>query len=234
MSLKFSISMAAAAASLSLAGHIQAQNTYAEQGDAGGLPTTAQVAAGAANTPLTSITGTTTLTNNVADTDMYEIYVSSPSTFSASTTAFHPGSNNFDDQLSLFTSTGVGVVSNDDTSNGDQADLPAGSLTLGVGNYYLLISGEGTFTVDSTGNEIFPFPTTAGEPNYTAVIESTDASPVTGYTDNSDEAGKYVIALTGAEFVDFANVPEPSAFAFGLVGAAGMALAFRARRCPAK
>ena len=233
MSLKFSISMATAVASLSLVGNTQAQ-TYAEQGDAGGLPATAQVAAGAANTALTSITGTTTLTNNVADTDMYEIFVSSPSTFSASTTAFHPGSNNFDDQLSLFTSTGVGVVSNDDTSNGDQASLPAGSLTLGVGNYYLLISGEGTFTVDSSGNEIFPFPTTAGEPNYTAVIESTGTLPVTGYTGNSDEAGKYIIALTGAEFVNTGNIPEPSTFAFGLVGVAGMALAFRLRKRSAK
>ena len=234
MSLKFSISMAVAAASLSLAGNTQAQNSYAEQGDAGGLPATAQVASGPANTALTSITGTTTLTNNVADTDMYEIYVSSPSAFSASTTAFHPGSNNFDDQLSLFTASGVGVVSNDDTANGDQADLPVGSLTLGVGDYYLLISGEGTFTVDSGGNEIFPFPTTAGEPNYTAVVESTDPLPVTGYSGNSDEAGKYIIALAGAEFVNVGNVPEPSTFAFGLVGAAGMILAFRVRRRPAK
>ena len=83
--------------------------TYTETGDAGDLPATAQVVSGAANTALTSLSGALTLTNNTSDSDMYEIYINNPSTFSASLTAFVPGSNNFDSQLMLFNAAGKGV-----------------------------------------------------------------------------------------------------------------------------
>ena len=225
MSLKFSISTAVAAASLLLAGHTQAQ-TYTETGDAGSLPTTAQVIPGVPGITYKSITGSTTATNAIYDSDMYELTIAVPETFTASTTTFVAGANNFDDQLFLFNSSGVGILANDDAaSGGDEASLSTGSTVLAPGNYYLLISGSGNYPVDSTGKLIFPnFTDGTTDPSGTYAAQST--LPIAGYTGSSNEGGKYVIALTVVPSV----VPEPGSVAAILVSVLGLALVFRSRR----
>ncbi len=72
MKLKFVVPMTLAAASLALARPALAQ-TYTETGDAGDLPTTAQIVTGVAGATYTSIAGATTATNALYDSDMYEI-----------------------------------------------------------------------------------------------------------------------------------------------------------------
>ena len=94
---------------------------WQEAGDAGDLLSAAQEPLG--NGALRNIRGT--ISTN-ADVDLYKIFISSPTTFSASVTST---SGNFDSVLALFNSGGYGVYGNDDAKLGDSgAGLPAGSL----------------------------------------------------------------------------------------------------------
>ena len=94
---------------------------WQEVGDAGDLLSTAQEPEG--NGPLRNIRGTVS-TN--ADIDLYKIFISDPTTFSASVTS---ATGIFDSVLALFNSGGFGVYGNDDAKLGDSgAGLPAGSL----------------------------------------------------------------------------------------------------------
>jgi hypothetical protein len=74
---------------------------YSEVGEAGSLPGTAQGTSGA---PLTSISGT--ISSNT-DADMYQIFISSPGTFSATTVG--TGGSLSDTQLFLFDTDGLGI-----------------------------------------------------------------------------------------------------------------------------
>lgn len=208
--------------------------TYAESGDAGDLPASAQVVSGAPDTALSSITGTLTLTNGISDSDMFEIYINSPGTFSASLTAFVPGSNNFDSQLMLFSAaTGKGVEADDDdpTTGSPSANLPAGSVLMNsqtAGLYYLLVSGSGRYAT-SSGGLIFPN-FTDGTTDPAAVYGPTGpggANGISGYTGSSNEGGRYAIALAGAQFV---VVPEPGAGVFLAGGLVAAVLFVRRRR----
>jgi hypothetical protein len=199
--------------------------TWSETGDAGSLPATAQNAGGTPFAPLTAITGTLTLNLGISEADMYEIYINSPTTFSATTTGFSPGVNNFDTQLFLFDLTGHGIYANDDdtTSGGPGSTLPAGTAfmsSLPAGFYYILITGSGQFPADSLGRPLFPNFTTGADP--TGVFGPTGtggANAIAGYTGNSTEGGNYSIALTGAQVV-----PEPSIVGLMLPGIAGLLL----------
>ena len=204
--------------------------SYTETDDAGDLPAPAQIVSGPAGTSLDSISGSLTLTNAISDGDMYQIYISSPAAFSASDTAFVARANNFDSQIFLFNSAGLGVVANDDAaSGGSQSAIPAGSISsLQVGVYYILIDGSSRYPV-SNGGLIFPN-FTDGTTDPTGTYGPTGpggALPITGYTGSSNEAGSYRIALTGAQFV---VVPEPGSVAFVLAGGAGLALTILRRR----
>lgn len=203
---------------------------YAETGDAGDLPATAQMVAGLANTPLDRITGQLTLSSGISDGDMFQIFISNPMTFSANTTTFVAGANNFDTQLFLFDSNGRGVYANDDSPNGGaQSTLPAGSgFVTTAGTYFLLIDGSGRYPVNASGQLIFPnFNDGTTDPS--TVVGPTGAggaSPVAGFSGNSNEAGNYSIALTGAQFV---VVPEPSTIVAVGSGLAVLVLARRRR-----
>ena len=206
---------------------------YTEVGDAGDLPGTAQVVSAPVTTALTSINGTISVVNNVSEGDMYKIVISSPSTFSATTTNFAPGKNNFDTQLFLFTVAGIGILANDDDpdTGSSQSTIPVGSFTLGAGTYELLITGSGKYPA-STAGDIFPNTFDAASDDPTGVYGPTGpggALPFTTYLGNSSEGGAYSIALTGAQFVTAAvtTVPEPSTIA---IFAAGLPLLFLARR----
>ena len=247
MTLKLPNLLTMAVASLSLAGITRA-DTYTETGDAGQLPATAQVVSGPAGTPLTAIIGSTTLTNGISDGDMYEIFISNPAAFSATTNFFSSGRNNFDDQLFLFTAAGTGVVTSDDNSSGgSQSDVPAGTLSLAGGGgangtvpptppglYYLLIDGSGSYPVDNGANLLFPNfndgttdPTMVYGPN-------SETAVIAGYTGSSNFGGAYTIDLTGAEFVPEAVVPEPGSAAGILAGVAGLTLVACSRRRAAR
>ena len=229
MNNRLALAFVFATVSLRFTNALFAQTTYTETGDAGDLPATAQVVSGTAGEMLTAISGHTNLTNEISDSDMYEIYINSPSTFSASTTNFVAGANNFDTQLALFTFSGTGVVANDDAaSGGEQSTIPAGSVTLAAGDYYLLLSGSGRYPVDSTGALIFPNDTD-GKTAADATLTPSSTLPIAAYTGSSNEAGKYVIDLTGAQFVP-STVPEPETGACILAGAAGLILCTRIRR----
>jgi hypothetical protein len=226
MRLEFVIPFAVVAACLPAARNAHAQLTYAGGSTAGDLPATAEVVPGVAGLLYNAISGTTVPTvpgDNTFDGEMYEITLASPASFTASTTAFVAGSNNFDDQLSLFNSSGAGIATNDDAaSGGDQASLTVTSLL--AGNYYLLITGSGNYPVDSTEALIFP--------NFTSGVSSegtnaaSSALPISGYTGYSDEGGSYLIALSIIPDV----VPEPSTLADVAAGLGGLTLVLRRRR----
>jgi hypothetical protein len=232
VSLKIALLLVFATASLLSANNCHA-DTYTETGDAGQLPGTAQVTTTllGPTTALTSIVGQTTLTNEIADADMYEIFISGVMTFTASTTAFVPGANDFDDQLSLFNSSGVGVLTNDDSAaGGDQASLSSAGTTLTPGDYYLLISGSGNYPVNSASGLIF-HNYTDGTTDASGTYAPTGvAGAITGYTGNSNYAGNYTIAIGGAQFANFSLVPEPSTVAAVIAGFGGLALVLRRRR----
>lgn len=229
MSLKFALPLALATACLPCALTSQAA-TYTESGDAGDLLPAAQLATGPAGTALTAINGALTLTNGISDSDLFQIVVSSPTGFSATTTGFVAGRNNFDTQLALFSSTGLGVVTNDDAAaGGSQSAIAAGSVTLTPGTYYLLISGSGRYAT-SAGGLIFPN-YTDGTTDPTGTYGPTGAGgtgSLSGYTGNSNEGGAYTVALTGAQVVP-AVVPEPTSLAALATGLGGLLMALRRR-----
>ncbi len=203
--------------------HTARAANYAETGDAGDTPATAQLVTGQPpGTSLDRITGTVSIVNGISEGDMFQIFISNATAFSANTTAFVAGANNFDTQLFLFDSTGRGVFANDDSPNGGaQSTLPAGtSFLLAPGNYYLLITGSGRYPVSPSGL-IFPN-FTDGTTDQSTVVGPTGpggALPISSFTGNSSEGGNYSITLTGAQFV---VVPEPSTLVAALSGVAGL------------
>jgi hypothetical protein len=214
--------------------HSAFAGSYAEVGDAGDIVSALpQLVTGSPGDTITSITGTLTLSANISEVDAYQIYISSPVTFSATTTGFAPGVNNFDTQLFLFTQSGIGIVGNDDdTATGaEQSSIPAGSSftsALAPGYYYLVISGSGQFP-SSAGGVIFKN-WTDGSTDPTGVYGPTGpggGSAISSYFGSSNEGGAYSIALTG---VTIAAVPEPSPLALGLAGALALVALGRRRR----
>lgn len=215
-----SVAFATAAACLTLA-DISRAAVYTETGDAGDLPATAQIIVGDINT-FTSILGSTTPANGLYDSDMFQFTVVATESLTFTTnTAFIPGRNNFDTQLAVFNSAGVGLFANDDANAGSQ--LSTLTLTLSPGNYFLQLSGSGRYGVDSTGGLIFPN-FTDGTTDPSATVPARTLLPITSYTGNTNEGGAYTIN------VSFAPVPEPRSYAFFLVGFAGLGWVLRSRK----
>jgi hypothetical protein len=210
MSKQFWPALLAAAAVMMTAGNVHAA-TYAEIGDAGETLSTAPIVnTQPFGTSLDAITGILTANN----ADLFQIYISDPATFSANTffSGSTPGVNNFNTELFLFTSTGLGVYANDDApppANGSQSQLPAGNAfsptTAGI--YYIAVSGAGYAPVSADGL-IFPTPDGGSVP-FDAVLGSTGvggAKVLSGWAGNSTgNTGNYKINLAGATFV-----PEPT------------------------
>jgi hypothetical protein len=189
---------------------------WAEVGDAGQLPATAQVTTGGG--PLTAITGTIDTPNDV---DMFAIRITSPSTFSA-TTVGQPGTH-FDTQLFLFDSNGRGVEANDDVSTTNLRSTLTSIGALPSGIYYLAISSFNADPVAPGGLRLFPEPEETIAPTFGLPVGPTGPGgglPVADWTTGGLSAGTYQIALTGAEFA----IPEPGSvllFGLGLAGALG-------------
>lgn len=168
--------------------------TWVETGEAGNLPATAQVPAGAG--PLTQINGNI---NDPAealgagnDRDMYLIQITNPAAFTATTV----GGTTLDTQLFLFHQSGLGVTFNDDSAT--TASAISGTFVPAAGLYYIAVSRFDRDPV-GLGNEIWadtPFtteraPDGAGAAN---AIDGWNGIVATGIT------GSYSIFLTGASF----------------------------------
>ncbi len=143
------------------------------------------------------------------DADMYEITISIPELFSA-TTIFIPGVVSIEDsQLFLFYEEGRGICANEDNPTLSIIDplrrlaaLPAGMCNiLGPGKYFLAVSTSVRDPVDISGSEIFPDPITDAERQEILLPISPNAA-VADWGDSS-QRGDYVIQLTGV------NYPEP-------------------------
>ncbi len=189
--------------------------TYVEVPDAGELPGTAQTTMGVG--ALDAIVGMTTDPSDYAD--MYQIFISNPAAFSAST---GNGSATFDTQLFLFDLAGLGVLANDDFGSLVRSKLPVGSFVGVAGLYYLAISGYDydPFSVDG---EIFPdcFPCVHGPAGLGGGAAVTHWA-----TSNSLSNGTYQIDLTGVQFANGSSspTPEPSTMLLlgsGLIGLIG-------------
>jgi hypothetical protein len=195
---------------------------WAEVGDAGPLPASAQVPSGPGpSLSLTVITGTI---SSFTDVDMYMFRITGGGTFSA-TTVGQPGTL-LDTELFLFNSGGVGVYGNDDAvgSVTPRSTLPAGHPLTPTqpGIYFLAIA---PFFSDpfSSGGTVFPLLP------FRAVKEPAGpggGQPVIGFNfvNIAPNTGTYTIALTGAEFV-----PEPGSLVLLGTGALGL-LAYGWRR----
>lgn len=115
---------------------------WVEQGDAGDLPATAQVPAGAG--ALTTIAGTIVAN----DADMYCINITDTAAFFAETCA----GANYDTQLFLFRSNGLGINMNDDSCS-VQSRMAAAAVGCanfqGPGQYLLAISRYNRDPIDA-------------------------------------------------------------------------------------
>ena len=203
------------AASMGMAGVLQAQ-VFTEAGDAG------QTLATAAVTDLTTTPATINGTIGTAtDADLYEIYLASPATFSATVTS----TAGIDTALFLFDASGNPLVANDDSSNTSfNPTLPAGSTftaSLAAGNYYLGISLSGNEPVNSADQLLF----TTDQPTTAVRGAASGLNPTTEADFNGgtfvDETGPYSIAV---------SVPEPSTYALLVSGVAAAAVTLVHRR----
>ncbi|NEQ82492.1 MAG: filamentous hemagglutinin N-terminal domain-containing protein, partial [Moorea sp. SIO2I5] len=184
--------------------------------DAGQSITNAKIVSNSPGVPLESISGTIA---NVADVDIYQIFLTGGETFSATTV----DGTQVATQLFLFDAGGFGIYSNDNDANCGgclQSTLPAGnSLSpTAPGIYYLAISGFGIEPVSEAGqifpDPIFPFSLFVNESTSVDQATTTGGSFPLSNWDNirGFDLGNYTIALTGVEapsatFTESANLP---------------------------
>ncbi|SFW18477.1 PEP-CTERM protein-sorting domain-containing protein [Nitrosovibrio sp. Nv17] len=201
---------------------------WVERVDAGNLLGTAQEPTGDGS--LNNIRG---LLEHNQDIDLFKIYISNPTTFSASVTA------NFNSVLSLFDSTGLGVYGNDDAKLGDtNAGLPAGHAfgPQAAGWYYLAISTDEVMPTSGSGTGPENYIASITSEPYTAVLGPTGpggGSPLTGWaTEGDPNLGvfeSYRIRLSG---VTVSPVPEPETYGMLLAGLGLVGAMVRRRKFP--
>ncbi len=183
---------------------------YVSSGSAGELPASAEIVSG--SDVLDAISGTVSIADGISLGDIFRIFISDADEFSVSTLFTQPGTNNFDTQIFLFDSNGLGIATNDDAADSAQSFLssdsaPLSSLVAGV--YYVLIEGAGRYPVDAAGNLIFS--NLLGGADADGVYGANAGAGVfTALTGNSSEGGAYSLVFTGAEFI---AIPEPSTLA---------------------
>ena len=186
-------------------------------GDAGQLLLTATTTVGTG--ALGTIRGS--LTGGLDTADLFAIYLTAGTAFSATTTASPFTYNAFDTVLYLFDAAGKGLIANDDDGNvgGPQSTL-SNYIPSVSGLYYLAIAGAGYNPV-SGADAIFPLLWGQGG----NVAANPGAGVLTGWTSSTSEFGDYEIVLTGATAAS--GVPEPASL---LLAGAALIAAGAARR----
>ena len=203
-----------AALLLGAAGSANAAAVYVEGADAGQTLGTATAFSGTG--ALDAIQGSID-----GDADLFAIYLTAGTAFSATTTASGIDFNFFDTVLYLFDAAGKGLIANDDDGNvgGSQSTLSNYMPTV-TGLYYLAITGA-SYTPVSGGSPIFPSLLGQGG----NVAANPGAGALTGWSSVTSEFGDYEIVLTGAAVSRAASdVPEPGSLllAGAALGAAGL------------
>lgn len=205
---------------------------FNEGGDAGRTVGSAQDVSGAG--PVTMISGSLSspFFGPGDFEDVYQIFISNPSSFSVTTV----GSAPFDTELFLFDSEGLGLLANDDdAADGQQSTIPnmaddgTGAAVMLPGRYFLAITGKGNKPTSNGGQLIFNQPSAtevSGPDGPGAAFVQDNWTPGTG------PIGSYTIQLTG---VSFLPDPVPSSSTGGillliLVLAVCGGLALRGRR----
>jgi hypothetical protein len=189
------------------------------QGDAGGTPATANITYGSGT--LTAIDGS--LSNITGGADMYEIYISDPSTFSAETAGRGATDPIVNPSIYLFNVNGIALFGEDNISGSNaQAEIPAGTLaSLTAGYYYILLTPSGRLPRNAEGQDLFGDDTNSTgllTPSGSVTDLVIDRYATSGTTPNPADAGSdYEIDLTGADFVP---APEPATVGFVVVGLA--------------
>jgi hypothetical protein len=201
--------------------------SWTEVGDAGQLPTSAQVVTGTG--VLDAIYGS--FVSGKADVDLYKVKVPSGSgapVFSVSITVPVSGSGP-DPELFLFDENGYGIAASwfpgtysTHLTNGSGFILPESNFFY-IAVAYALIVPYGIEDQYNSEQPIFPAWNNCGY----CVIGPTGAggdSPVVSWGGSySGYSSQYTISMTGVEFIS--NVPIPSAlylFGSGLLGLIGM------------
>jgi hypothetical protein len=222
---------------------VLAQYTWVENGnrngnggDAGQTLATADVTLGPG--ALNDIVG---VIGNQNDVDIYQIAITDPNNFSATTVVDGPPSPGttpptLNTQLFLFDANGYGIVANDDTASGEiRATIPPNFFVgvQGAGVYYLAIStngsgspGSGLNPVSMSGQIFILDPATA----LSGAIGPGFADPLSTWTGVGQSGGAipYDIQLTGAGFA----VPEPGLAIAGVAGIIPLlGYSLRRRRC---
>ncbi len=222
----------AAAASLpSLSPGLLAQN-YVETGDAGQTPGTAQATGinqsgtlGSASTITGTFAANTSNGNNASqDADVFIFTLSAPAmlTFSTLNTTTSTGgqSGGRDTELFLFTSTGAPILANNDATGFTlQSSF---TVSLAAGSYRIAVSLADNEPVNSANQLVFA---TSASP--TAVRgPASGINPAVFSNFNSGnsfpDSGNYQIGIT--------TVPEPSAWALMVLGAATLSVFINRRR----
>ena len=205
----------AAAAALLLSGTAQAV-PYLEVGDAGQTLGTAQSTVSNTGVSLDSISGTYSGT----DADLFQIYISDFSTFSASASS---PTGELDTQLFLLDASGQAIATNDDGSGSSfQGLLPTGNALyagLAAGVYYLGIADSGNEPVNSANQLLFATGGNTSVRGAATGVNPTTLADFDGVT-YEDVSGPYSIALTGVTTGPGTAgvVPEPAAWAMMIVG----------------
>ena len=189
---------------------------WTEVGDAGQLVSTAQMPTG--DDRLRNIYGTVS-TNN--DVDLYRIYISNPTTFSA---AVNSTSGDLDSGLVLFNEGGYALYGNDDAMLGTRnaglpADNPHGPQAPGWYNLAVFALGTPPVSGDGFTPDHYMFPNVSSP--YTQILTATGpggASSLTGWAQLEDTVTineEYRLRLSG---VEVAPIPEPETYAMLLAG----------------
>jgi len=213
------IQSAAVLAALSLCGVAAARGPeWVEKGDAGTLPTSAQVVTSSPTGQVKKISGALngldgSLAGDGDYVDMYYVCINDPTLFCIVTSQGTQGSATFDTQLWVFDSQGRAVMGNDDASANDTGSAifqfandgsEAGIFEPGL--YYICISGKGVAPFGD-GGSLYSFrtPTEVSGPDGPG-----GGSPVAGWGTNGP-TGEYTIAMNGV-----CPVPAPGGLALML------------------
>jgi hypothetical protein len=212
-------------------GSANAGIVWAEQAPgAGDTIATAQVTSDSSLRALDAITGTLNAVVDQSNTpayfaDIFKIYISDTSTFSARTVSNNPQD---DTSLFLFNSGGLGVAMNDDELNVGVLSVLSALNGL-INDYYYIAIGLGGFEAqDGSPQNIFSLggytDVRAGDPNAGALVSWADP-----FARQAETTFDYRIEFTGARVA----VPEPGTLALVLLAAAGV-VGSRSTRRPAQ